>query len=77
MKVAKLYYSKMCDRSKNLLDFMEENNIDKVEMMDATKDIKLQVEIYKLGGKSEVPMLYLDGEAIYDVDKIKSELNKL
>ena len=77
MKDIRLYYSDMCERSKRVLDYMEGKNIDDIKMMDATKDIKLQVEIYKLGGKSEVPMLYMDGDIIYDEEEIKRQIDKM
>lgn len=78
MKDIRLYYSNMCERSKKLLSYIEEKdvNMNGIKMMDATKDMKLQVEIYKLGGKSEVPMLYIDGDAIYGLEEIKQQLKE-
>lgn len=77
MKDIRLYYSDLCERSKRVLAYMEEKNIEGPRLMDASRDIDLQVEIYKLGGKSEVPMLYMDGRAIYDEEEIIGELDKI
>lgn len=69
MENVKLYCSDMCSRCDSVREYMKENNIE-VKLMDATKDMKLQKEIYELGGKAEVPMLYVDDKAIYEVDNI-------
>lgn len=79
MEDVRLYYSNMCSESKKLLDFIEEEKIpmDGIKMMDATKDMKLQVDIYKLGGKSQVPMLYIDGDVIYGCKEIQDYLKRV
>ncbi len=69
MKNAKIYYSTMCSLSNQLMEYLDKNNI-KIKTIDVTKDINLQKEIYFLGGKAEVPMLYIDKEPIYGLEKI-------
>lgn len=75
MKDVKLYSSNICTRCDELKKYLKEKDIE-INTIDVTKDIKLQVEIYKLGGKAEVPMLYVEGKAIYDLEKIKDWLQE-
>lgn len=75
MKDVKLYSSNICTRCDELKKYLKEKDIE-INTIDVTKDIKLQVEIYKLGGKVEVPMLYIEGKAIYDLEKIKDWLQE-
>lgn len=65
MKNVKLYYSDFCPHCTESVEYIKENNLD-VELLNCTKDMKLQKEIYQLGGKSQVPMLSIDGKAMYE-----------
>lgn len=77
MANVKLYYSDMCDRSTRVREYITAKKIEGIEFKDATKDMELQVEIYKIGGKSEVPMLVLDDKVIYGEEEIIENLSKI
>ena len=69
MKNIKLYYSDMCPYCTGIVKHIKENNLD-IELMNATKDMDLQKEIYLVGGKSQVPMLSIDGQPMYESSDI-------
>ena len=75
MKNLKLYYSSLCPFCTELVKYVKEKELD-IELMDATKDMEIQKEIYLLGGKSQVPMLTIDGEAMYESNDIMEWLKE-
>ena len=68
MSNLKLYYMKGCPFAK-VIQFMDRNNI-KIEMVDIEADPKNQEELIRLGGKDQVPMLLIDGKALYESSDI-------
>lgn len=75
MENIKLYYSEMCPFCTGVVKYIEEEGLD-VELMNASKDMDLQKEIYLLGGKSQVPMLSIDGGAMYESADIMAWLKE-
>jgi glutaredoxin len=69
MSNLKLYYMKGCPFCKKVIQFMDRNNI-KIEMVDIEADPKNQEELIRLGGKDQVPMLLIDGKALYESSDI-------
>jgi len=65
MEELKLYYSDFCPFCTEIVNYIRDNSLD-IKLMNATKDMDLQKEIYLLGGKSQVPMLTIDGQAMYE-----------
>lgn len=65
MREVKLYFSEFCPFCTEIVDYIRDKKLD-IELMNATKDMELQKEIYSLGGKSQVPMLTIDGKAMYE-----------
>lgn len=65
MKNVKVYYSDNCPHCTGIIDYVRENNVD-VELVDSSRNLKLQKEIMDIGGKMQVPMMSIDGEAMYE-----------
>lgn len=65
MKNIKLYYSDYCPHCTGILEYVKENNLD-VELVDTSRNLKLQKELLDIGGKTQVPMLSIDGKAMYE-----------
>ncbi len=64
-----LYYRKMCPFCRKVLQFMEESNVT-VPLTEITEKSEYQEELTRLGGKSQVPCLMIDGKALYESDGI-------
>lgn len=65
MENIKYFYTEACPFCVKPKNYIEENNLD-VELVDATSDKESQMELIKLGGKMQVPMLAINGEAMYE-----------
>ena len=65
-----LYYTPSCSYCGRVLDFMKKNNI-QLSLKDAG-DPTTREELRKVGGKTQVPCLVIDGKALYEsMDIIK------
>lgn len=64
MKI-KLYYTESCPYCKSPINYIKENHL-KVDLINATHDLKAKMEIMQLGGKMQVPMLSIDGQVMYE-----------
>jgi len=74
MKV-KLFFTEACGYCMPIIDYIKENNLD-VELCDATRNKEYRKEILKTGGKMQVPMLSIDGQAMYESRDIQDWLEE-
>lgn len=65
MKDVKLFFSQFCPYCQGVKEFIVDNNL-KVELVDATTDKANKESLLDIGGKIQVPMLSIDGEALYE-----------
>lgn len=70
MKELKFYYKPMCPYCVKVMKYMEENNVEGVEMLDIVADRKYNMELIEVGGKDQCPMLLIDGKPLYESDDI-------
>ncbi len=63
-----LYYSPFCPFSQKVLRYMENNNIT-LEMKD-TNDPENRGKLVEVGGKYQVPCLFINGKPLYESDDI-------
>ena len=63
-----LYHTPHCSYCQKVLTFMQQNNI-AVARKDHT-DPAVRAELVKIGGKTQVPCLVIDGKALYESDDI-------
>ena len=64
-----LYYRPMCPFCQKVLRFMEAEGVS-LELKDISGNPELGQELVSIGGKSQVPCLSIDGEALYESDDI-------
>ncbi len=64
-----LYYTQSCPYSQKVLRFIEQNNI-KLVLKDTHEGRQNREDLIKIGGKSQVPCLVIDGQALYESDDI-------
>ncbi len=70
MPELKLYYTPMCPYCKKVLRFMEEKNIEEIELLNTSTDSEAKETLKEVGGKDQVPCLFIDGEPLYESDDI-------
>ena len=64
-----LYYKPTCSFSQKVLKFLEENDIE-LPLKNIDKDPKAKEELLHLGGKAQIPCLFIDGKALYESNDI-------
>ena len=60
-----LYYKPTCPFCREVLNFMEQNNIS-VTLKNTNESSAVRDELRALGGKTQVPCLVIDGKALYE-----------
>ncbi len=74
-----LYHFESCPYCRRVRDFMTSNNIT-IPMKDTQKDTRNREELLKIGGKSQVPCLVINGKALYEsldiIDWLKNNYKK-
>ena len=66
MSKLKLYIRETCPFCKKVLDYMDENNIEDIELIDISKDEMAKKELEEKGGKNQVPCLKIDDRYMYE-----------
>ena len=70
-----LYYKPNCPYSKKVLDFLKEIGKN-VPLKNIDTDSKAKEELLHLGGKLQVPCLFIDGKALYESNDIIDWVNR-
>ncbi|MBY4797155.1 glutathione S-transferase N-terminal domain-containing protein [Collinsella sp. AGMB00827] len=70
-----LYYRPMCPFCRKVLTYMESKGIE-LELKDLTNDEEARAELERVGGKAQVPCLFIDGKPMYESDDIIAYLAK-
>lgn len=65
-----LYYMPTCPYCQKVTDFIEENNIEKIEFKNTFENPDAKEKLIEVGGKDQVPCLFIDGEPLYESDDI-------
>ncbi|MBN1869384.1 MAG: glutathione S-transferase N-terminal domain-containing protein [Candidatus Omnitrophica bacterium] len=69
METLELFHRPMCPYCRKVLNFVEENNIP-LGLKDVSGNAEHYQELMKIGGKSQVPCLSINGKALYESDDI-------
>lgn len=70
-----LFYKPTCPYCHKVLSFMEANNIE-LPLHDIMADDAARERLIEVGGKRQVPCLFIDGKAMYESDDIINFLTK-
>ena len=65
----RLFYRPTCGFSFKVLNFIEQNNLN-VELVNISADDAALEELVRVGGKQQVPCLFIDGKAMYESNDI-------
>lgn len=67
-----LYYYPTCPYCRKVTRFIDKNNLDEVELKNINKDTQAEKDLIEIGGKRQVPCLFIDGEPLYESNDIIS-----
>lgn len=70
-----LFYKPTCPFCKKVLNYMDEQGID-LPLRDVSTDTDARDELLSVGGKTQVPCLFIDGEPLYESGDIIDYLSK-
>lgn len=77
MPKLELYMSYSCPFSLKVINFIKKNNIkDKVEIKETDMDKRNKETLEEVGGKYQIPCLFIDGKPLYESDDIIEYLQK-
>ena len=65
-----LYYYPTCPYCRKVTKFIDKNDLDKIELKNINQDQEAEAELIEVGGKRQVPCLFIDGEPLYESDDI-------
>ncbi|NLJ84003.1 MAG: glutaredoxin [Halanaerobiaceae bacterium] len=67
MKELVLYYFPQCPYCKKVLNFIEKNKLtSRFILKNIRQDAQAREELISVGGKEQVPCLFIDGEPLYE-----------
>ncbi len=69
MEKLTLYYTPYCPYCKKVLNFLEDKNLE-VELKNINEDIEAKKRLQEVGGKSQVPCLFIEDQPLYESDDI-------
>ena len=65
-----LYYYPTCPYCRKVTRFIDKNNLDEIDLKNINKDKEAEKELIDIGGKRQVPCLFIDGDPLYESDDI-------
>lgn len=76
MNNLKLYYKPTCPYCQKVLNYMDENKIEGIELLNVDEIDGLREELGEKGGKVQVPALDIDGKIMYESSDIVEYLKE-
>lgn len=70
MKNLVLYYYPTCPYCRKVTKFIDKHELEEIELKNINKDQQAEKELIEVGGKRQVPCLFIDGEPLYESDDI-------
>lgn len=72
-----LFYKPTCPYCAKVREFMKEHDIENVIEVDITTDAEGLARLVRIGGSSQVPCLFINGEPLYESNDIIAFLSRL
>ncbi|MEY8437669.1 glutaredoxin [Atopobiaceae bacterium 24-176] len=76
-RALELYYKPSCPFCQKVLAWMESHGVENVTLFDTATDSEAADRLVKVGGKRQVPCLFIDGEPLYESDDIIAHLAQI
>ncbi len=64
-----LYYKSTCPYCQKVLNFIDEQGIE-LPLKNIDQNAEYRKELLDIGGKSQVPCLFINGQVLYETDPI-------
>jgi glutaredoxin len=65
-----LYYYPTCPYCRKVTKFIEKNNLEEIELKNINQDQAAESRLIEIGGKRQVPCLFIDDEPLYESNDI-------
>ena len=65
-----LYYYPTCPYCRKVTRFIDKHDLEEVELKNINQDQEAEANLIEVGGKRQVPCLFIDGEPLYESDDI-------
>lgn len=65
-----LYYYPTCPYCRKVTKFIDRNNLEKIELKNINQNQEAEAKLIDVGGKRQVPCLFIDDEPLYESDDI-------
>ena len=65
-----LYYYPTCPYCRKVTNFIDKHELEEIELKNINKNKQAEKELIEVGGKRQVPCLFIDGEPLYESDDI-------
>ena len=65
-----LFYFESCPFCQKVLTFINQHNVKEIVRKDIHKNPIFADELFRIGGKKQVPCLAINGQALYESDEI-------
>ena len=65
-----LYYYPTCPYCRKVTQFIDKHDLEEVELKNINQDQEAEANLIEVGGKRQVPCLFIDGEPLYESDDI-------
>lgn len=70
MSQLELFYKEGCPYCRKVLDFLEDSELEPPELLEINENEAARQRLEEVGGKVQVPCLFVDGEPLYESDAI-------
>lgn len=61
-----LYYYPTCPYCRKVTRFIDKNNLEEIELKNINQDQEAEAKLIEVGGKRQVPCLFIDDEPLYE-----------
>ena len=65
-----LYYYPTCPYCRKVTNFIDKHELEEIELKNINKNKQAEKELIEVGGKRQVPCLFIDGDPLYESDDI-------
>jgi glutaredoxin len=70
-----LYYYPTCPYCRKVTRLIDKHNLEEIELKNINQDEQAESELIEIGGKRQVPCLFIDGDPLYESNDIISWRN--
>ncbi|PUU86644.1 MAG: glutaredoxin, partial [Halanaerobium sp.] len=65
-----LYYYPTCPYCRKVTRFIDKHDLEEIELKNINQDEEAEAELIEVGGKRQVPCLFINGKPLYESNDI-------